>query len=154
MKFEECFVLLLRWLRVSTLSEFRNDSFEHFMVHQSIYHKLLDGVHLQRLICLMTHFPSQWSLRSNLTPDSKDTCSSWREKETDDLMMMSSDSGITSPNSNHYGQQSVSPCSISVMLWLSCLSRTIPVYEPLFVSFKAYGSVTDRWYASSYLEDV
>lgn len=57
----------------------------------------------------------QWSLRSNLTPDSKDTCNCWREKETDDLMMMSSDSGITSPNSHHLDDhQSVSPCSISV----------------------------------------
>lgn len=66
------------------------------------------------IIFLVSMF--QWSLRSNLTPDSKDTCSScWREKESDDLMMMSSDSGITSPNSHHYDQQSVSPCSISVM---------------------------------------
>lgn len=60
----------------------------------------------------------KWSLRSNLTPDSKDTCSCWREKESDDLMMMtmSSDSGITSPNSHHLDDhQSVSPCSISLM---------------------------------------
>ncbi|XP_070492663.1 putative leucine-rich repeat-containing protein DDB_G0290503 isoform X2 [Chironomus tepperi] len=60
----------------------------------------------------------KWSLRSNLTPDSKDTCNCWREKESDDLMMMtmSSDSGITSPNSHHLDDhQSVSPCSISLM---------------------------------------
>lgn len=66
------------------------------------------------IIDLSTFF--QWSLRSNLTPDSKDTCNCWREKESDDLMMLSSDSGITSPHSHHYDQQSVSPCSISVSL--------------------------------------
>lgn len=57
----------------------------------------------------------KWSLRSNATPDSKDTsCSCWREKESDEMMISSSDSGITSPNNHHFDQQSVSPCSISV----------------------------------------
>lgn len=98
----------------------------------------------------------QWSLRSNLTPDSKDTCSScWREKESDDLMMMSSDSGITSPNSHHYDQQSVSPCSISVMVHFPKLWPAVPVADPIvWFCFLADGSITDRWYASAHNEDV
>lgn len=116
----------------------------------------------------MTRFFFQWSLRSNLTPDSKDTCSCWREKETDDLMMMtmSSDSGITSPNSHHLDDhQSVSPCSISVifpfmfhvffsiaLFFLSCFQLKIyrslthlSFIKPRFLLYSiANGSITNR----------